>query len=172
MTINGNTMNIILKKIHGFSLIEVMIALLILGVGLLGVASLQSKGFQFSYQAYSLTQANLLAYDIMDRIRANDKLAYQGNYVIDDCHTVNIPTDCNSASCTSEQLVKFDINNWCTNIDKSLPADSIGTIVGQKLNDSLYEYKIHFKWRLPDSEVVGEETTKTLEWVMHLGIKS
>ncbi len=54
---------------NGFSLIEVLIALVILSVGMLGVLTLQVKGLQFSQSARVSTNAILAASDMADRIR-------------------------------------------------------------------------------------------------------
>jgi len=55
----------------GFGLIEVLVALLILAVGLLGMASLQTASLQQTTGSQTRTQAILLAKDIVERIRAN-----------------------------------------------------------------------------------------------------
>lgn len=55
----------------GFTLLEVLIALVILSIGLLGVAALQGVGLRSSHGAYLTSQASILAYDMADRIRAN-----------------------------------------------------------------------------------------------------
>jgi type IV pilus assembly protein PilV len=65
---------------RGFSLIEVLVALVVLSVGLLGLAALQSTATQFNASAYTRSQATLLAYDIADRIRANRQAALGGAY--------------------------------------------------------------------------------------------
>ena len=62
----------------GFSLIEVMVAVLILGVGLLGLALLQSISLRNGTSAAHRTQATNLAYEMIDMIRANRPEA--GNY--------------------------------------------------------------------------------------------
>ena len=70
------------RRVGGFSLIEVMIAVLVLGVGLLGFALLQTMSVRFTQSANQRTQATNLAYDMLDQIRAN-RLAvsrYVGNY--------------------------------------------------------------------------------------------
>ncbi len=59
------------QRQYGFSLLEVLIALLVLSIGLLGLAGLQTLGLKFNMQSYQRTQAALLAYDIVDRMRAN-----------------------------------------------------------------------------------------------------
>lgn len=55
----------------GFGLIEVLVALLILAIGLLGMASLQTTSLQQTTGSQARTQAILLAEDIVERIRAN-----------------------------------------------------------------------------------------------------
>lgn len=57
--------------IWGFSLMEVLVALLVLAIGLLGLAALQARGVKFNHDAYLRSQATYLAYEIMDLMRAN-----------------------------------------------------------------------------------------------------
>lgn len=56
---------------RGFSLVEVMIAVLVLAVGVLGAASLQLNALRFNASAAHATQASFIAYNTLDRIRAN-----------------------------------------------------------------------------------------------------
>jgi type IV pilus assembly protein PilV len=70
----------ILARNAGFTLIEVMVALLVLCIGLLSVALLQVQGVRFNYGSYSRSQAVILANDYAERIYANrpgsDQLLY------------------------------------------------------------------------------------------------
>lgn len=65
---------------RGFTLIEVMISVLILAIGLLGVASMQTRSLQMNQSAQFSSQASILAYDIIDRMRANRGAALSGDY--------------------------------------------------------------------------------------------
>jgi len=56
---------------QGTSLLEVLISLVILSLGLLGYAGLQSTTIKNSHNAYLRTQATSLAYNVLDRMRAN-----------------------------------------------------------------------------------------------------
>lgn len=69
-------------RARGFSLIEVMIAILVLGVGLLGFALLQTMSVRFTQSANQRTQATNLAMDMLDQMRVNRLAAaqYAGNY--------------------------------------------------------------------------------------------
>jgi type IV pilus assembly protein PilV len=64
----------------GFSLIEVLIALLVISVGVLGVAGMQASGLRNNASAYHRTQANALAYDLLDSMRSNRAAALSGEY--------------------------------------------------------------------------------------------
>ena len=55
----------------GFTLIEVLVALVIVALGMLGNAMLQLQGMKNSNDAYLRSQIGLFAYDIADRVRAN-----------------------------------------------------------------------------------------------------
>lgn len=70
------------RRMAGFSLIEVMVAVLVLGIGLLGFALLQTMSVRFTQSANHRTQATNLAYDMLDQIRVNRLAAgqYVGNY--------------------------------------------------------------------------------------------
>lgn len=68
--------------IRGYGLIEVLIALLVLSIGLLGLARLQMNGLKSTRSATLRFEAVNLAYDILDRMRANRVRALQGDYDI------------------------------------------------------------------------------------------
>ena len=62
----------------GVSLIGVLVSLLIMGIGLLGAAALQLNALKFTDSSALTSQASFIAYDMMDRIRANP----DGNYAL------------------------------------------------------------------------------------------
>jgi type IV pilus assembly protein PilV len=55
----------------GVALVEVLVVFFILGVGLLGIAALQTKSIQYNQSAYIRSQANVAAYAILDSMRVN-----------------------------------------------------------------------------------------------------
>lgn len=60
------------KKEQGVGLIEVLVTLLILSTSLLALTALQARSLQFNHGAFMRSQANIFAYDIMDRMRINN----------------------------------------------------------------------------------------------------
>jgi type IV pilus assembly protein PilV len=65
---------------RGFTLIESLVALLVLSIGLLGVAAMQLASLQANNGAFQRTQATFLAQDIADRMRANRTAAIAEDY--------------------------------------------------------------------------------------------
>jgi type IV pilus assembly protein PilV len=104
----GHTRN----KQQGFTLLEVLIALLILSIGLLGLAALQTIGLRSNEMASMRTSSTMLAYDVTDRMRANPQGITDGDYVIDSSPITGTPTDCTSTDCTTTQLATYDLSQW------------------------------------------------------------
>jgi type IV pilus assembly protein PilV len=103
----------------GFTLLEIMVALLIISIGLLGVATLQVRGQQFNQAAYLRTQATFLAYDLMDRMRANRVKAIQGRYAKQ--LPINASEECDATACTTTQLINYDLDKWFAIVQETLP---------------------------------------------------
>lgn len=85
---------------EGMTLIEVLVALLILSVGLLGAAALQLNALKYTDSARMTSQASFIAYDMMDRIRANAAADY----------TVTPPTSGNPSVARDQDLYDFTSN--------------------------------------------------------------
>lgn len=97
---------------RGFSLIEVLIALLVTSVGLLGLAALQAKSLQYNHGAYLRSQANILAYDMADRMRINRDVARTNGY--------NISLSATAPS--GIERVQIDQSEWLALLARILPA--------------------------------------------------
>lgn len=67
----------------GYTLLEILIAVVVLAIGLLGVAGLQTTSLQNNQSAGQVSQATFLAMDIFERMRANAEEARNGNYDLD-----------------------------------------------------------------------------------------
>ncbi len=115
-----------LVKQNGFTLLEVLIALVILAIGLLGLAGLQSTGLNMNHSAYNRSQATQLAYDIADRMRSNLG-AINTNasiYVIADSNEAsNAYSSCTSPpGCNATDMAGRDLYEWNLGITDALPA--------------------------------------------------
>ena len=100
----------------GFSMIELLVAVLVMGIGVLGISGLQLVSMQNNRAALQRAEAVQLAYDILDRIRANPQNGVVGApYAIALGDGPGASTNCNDNACTEAQMVTFDLNVWkCT----------------------------------------------------------
>lgn len=97
-------------KSSGFSLLEVLIAMVVLSIGLLGIAGLQATSKRTSYEALQRTTAVMLTRDIIERMRTNpDQIANYNGTVTETAITHN---DCSAATCTPVQLAAYDLFEW------------------------------------------------------------
>lgn len=70
------------RRQRGYTLLEILVAAVLLTGGLIGLASMQASGTRLNNSAYLRTQASILAYDIADRMRANRAAVVANNYDI------------------------------------------------------------------------------------------
>jgi type IV pilus assembly protein PilV len=103
-------------RASGFTLIEVLIALLILAIGLLGMVSLMMTSLQSNQNAYQRGQASLIAYDMADRLRLNRTLATTANDYVFLLNT-SVPSDpgCRTTGCTAANIADLDLREWQEN---------------------------------------------------------
>lgn len=102
----------------GFTLLEVLVALVVITIGLLGVATLQLYGIKNNHSSFYRTQASILGYQIIESMRANRKAADSESY------DGTLPTTCPTSP---SGIVAVDLSNWCTALSRLLPAGT-GTI--------------------------------------------
>jgi type IV pilus assembly protein PilV len=109
----------------GFSLLEVLISLVVLSVGLLGIAALISTALKSNGSAYMRTQATTLAYNIIDRMRANlpaaNNFSYNVTMPASATTATSSPTTCTVGSCSSAQLATYDLTQWEYDLAQQLP---------------------------------------------------
>lgn len=120
-----------MKKNSGFTLIEVLIAMLILALGLLGMAGLQMTGLRNNLSSYQRSQATLLSYDMADRMRANiaDAQLYSDSiYITSSVSGASEQTSCTVATvgCNPALMAQHDLFEWGQRLG-NLP-DGTGTI--------------------------------------------
>jgi type IV pilus assembly protein PilV len=98
----------------GFSFVEVLVAVLVASVGVLGVAALQMVSMQNNRAALERVEALHLAQDMIDRVRANPVgtpagAAYAGLALGDGPPSA---ADCQTDDCAAAQMIAFDQASW------------------------------------------------------------
>jgi type IV pilus assembly protein PilV len=110
----------------GMTLIEVLVTLVLISVGLLGVAALQLTSLKSNQEAYVRSQAAMLAADILDRMRSNQTGFNAGDYDMDD------DDDGFDEAGRAGTVAADDIEAWQATINRLLPgsdAEAAGRIV-------------------------------------------
>lgn len=118
---------------RGFSLLEVLIALVVLSTGMLGVAALYVESLRSGQTALFRTQATNLAADLADRIRANRAgvVGYSvgaGNAAAAPAKRCASDAVNNAQDCTPPEMAAYDIWLWKTMIGNT--ADSVAKKIG------------------------------------------
>ena len=115
-----------MNKNAGFTLIEVLIAMLVLAVGLLGLAGLQAASLKNNQSTYNRSQAIQLTYDLADRMRANVAGAATYTAILPSAATEK--ANClTTIGCTLADMAENDLYEWNNTMNSLLPS-STGTI--------------------------------------------
>lgn len=136
------------KSQRGVGLLEILVSILVLGVGALGVATMQLTGLKYNTGSQARSQAIFLANDMMDRMRANRDVAdnspvynTQGFEAAGDAPQI----DCYVVNCSPQQLAEFDQFHFLTQVQTLLP---FGLAEIQSIDDSgVRAYLITLQWR-------------------------
>ncbi|AWB68539.1 type IV pilus modification protein PilV [Saccharobesus litoralis] len=124
----------------GFSLIELMIAMLVLTTGVVGSIAIQSTAKKNTFDATQRAQASALVHDIIERIRGNKSQlsSYAGTDYgaktfndVKECHKTE-ETSSSTVSCTPAELATYDTYQWDallkgTHVTKSTTSDGTTT---------------------------------------------
>ena len=112
------------RRIRGFSLVESLVALVVLSVGLLGVARMYVFSLQNGLSALLNTQAVILAADMADRIRANQTAGIDYAGAAADFGCVEGGVDC-----TPTQMASNDLLVWQNEVANALPGGQATVVV-------------------------------------------
>ncbi len=103
---------------RGELLIEVLISILVLGIGMLGIAAMQAGALRNSESALQRGQAATQIHTILDAMRANRTAALSGSYALS--RTCDVPS--------GSGLAGSDLSNWIEGLHESLSDTACGTI--------------------------------------------
>lgn len=107
----------------GVGLLEVMISVLILGIGLLGIAAMQATALRNSQSSFERSQAVIQSYSILDAMRANRNNALAGQYAVGGGMICDLPT--------GSGLAVSDMRSWISSLKNTLGTPGDETTCGQ-----------------------------------------
>lgn len=120
------------SKQSGATLIEALVSILLLSLGLLGIAGLQLNALAYQKSSWATHRIAELTADISERIRANPTAAVNGNYVYTSSYStakseVITSNACRTSgsSCTTAQIANDDVAAWVAKSQAALPGGAV-----------------------------------------------
>ncbi len=115
------------RSMRGFTLLEVLVAVLIFSLGLMGLAGLLAVSVRTNHAAYMRTQATFLAQGMADRMRANVLGLWKGSYNLTTTVPLTFPqsapaTTCSTGSCSYSDVATRDLAVWQQQLAQFLPS--------------------------------------------------
>ncbi len=127
-------------RMQGFTLVEVLVALVVMAVGMLGIAALYVEGLRAGRTSLYRSAAVTLVSDMADRIRANPAGGYAGTGPGADNGCVN-----GAGDCEPDALADDDWFRWLDDLRRRLPAGAAAVVERQDL-PPLTQYVITVSW--------------------------
>lgn len=150
------------KKQGGFTLIEVLIAMFVLSVGMLGSTALMLQGRSAAVKTNYEAKAMQMAQSMAEQMRANIKGVVDGNYNDVDTASASAQT-CIATTCTTAEMALYDEYIWGWMLDQYLPSGS-GTVTGVASaadQDVVFTITVNWTETRKLTATTGEEITKS-----------
>lgn len=129
--IERETVEVSVTSSSGFSLVEVLVAILVLAVGVIGAVGMQLSALRSTQQSAMQTIATQLASDVVERMRANPDVMREEDArnpylsVDFDTRSESVSNDrqpsCQQGKCDPSQIAQVDIRDWLTQLNDRLP---------------------------------------------------
>lgn len=130
----------------GFTLIEILVTVIVLSIGLLGLAGLQAVALKFNSTAYQRSQATILIYDMIEQIRVSSGQS-RDDYLV-----------CILGGACVNPTVLADFQTWNNAISQNLPSGSgLMTKCGPPCSVNTYVFSVTWD----DSR--GQDSLRTVE---------
>ena len=113
------------QSIRGFTIIEILVAMIITAIGLLGLAAMQTLAIKDQQNAFFFAQAASLAYEMSDRIKVNP-LPWRAT-------SLPASTPCNysctvATPCSASQMATFDYCAWQSNAKNRIDSNTFSSV--------------------------------------------
>jgi len=142
-----------MRRQNGITMVESLVALVVISVGMLGIAGLYLSSMQASRTAKLRSHAVELTSSIADRIRANRDAVASYSLAADGTPSTQ---NCDTARCTPQALAQDDLARWLADVRAALPgADAVtGTVtVTDRAAPESDNYVIAVSWREANSDI-------------------
>lgn len=150
------------RQVRGFTMVEALVALVVLAVGMLGIAGLYVTTLRSGSSAIYRMQAINMATDMADRIRSNRNAGvfYNNAAVNNNCVGVG------SVACTAQQMAEHDLFLWNAQIAQVLPSGA-GTVAVAGLGFP-FTFTVTVSWFEQGSDTGTANTAQTYTLTMQI----
>lgn len=133
------------RRLAGFTLVESLVAMVVISVGMLGIAAMYVEGLRAGRTSVYRSAAVELVADMADRIRANDQgqAAYSGGAADNNCVG-------GAADCSPAQLAADDLFWWLQGVEGRLPQGAAAVVFAAGADTD--QYTISVTWTEPGVE--------------------
>lgn len=138
------------KLQHGITLIESLVAIVVVALGILGILGVQMRTLNDTQTSVRRAQAVRLIEDLSERMKINpNALANLNGYVTDWDATPASLKDCSASTCTNAELAGYDLAQWKQTVKNTLPiADAkIFIAQGEATASNRRQLGIMIRWR-------------------------
>ena len=136
---HSSTVSIGLEE--GFSLLEVLITMLLIIVGLLGVAGLQSTTLRQGNNMHFDSLANVMSQALMEQVMAHETVDGSGIFA-STVVPVTLDNDCSIVVCTRAQMVTDLMWHWDQNLKAAFPSSDYDLVYDQ----GTASYSLNITW--------------------------
>lgn len=135
---------------HGFSLIESLVAIVIMALGILGILGMQMRTLNNTQTSLYRSQAIRLIEDFSERMStAPNALLNLKNYASAWDADVVAGKNCSSAACNNSEIAAYDLAQWKTSVHDSLPAGQANIFLapGETVDANRRQIGVMIAWR-------------------------
>ncbi len=134
------------RKQNGATLIEILVAVLILSLGLLGMAAMQVRAIKGNHSAMQRTQAVMMSYYILDAMRVDRERVKAGDYNTGSDADGVIGGACDAAAYTADTLHDNNRKHWLESLKTSIGEANDTTTCGAILCNSSGVCRVQVQW--------------------------
>lgn len=163
-----------MSRQRGVTIVEGLVALVILSVGMLGIASLYVTSLKTGRTALLRTHAVNLVNDMIDSIRANGSAG--GAYALTNLASApgegdEDEVDCEADGvCTREQIAAQDLMNWAAAVDDALPGSDASIVFTARAPAAPDVYTVSVRW-LETGQDSGEEAAEPQQYAYEASLE-
>ena len=153
------------RRQRGISLIESLVAIVVMALGILGILGVQMRTLTDTSTTVRRAQAIRLIEDLSERMRVSPNALlsikdYESGY--DEKGSAMTASDCANTACTPAQQAKYDLKQWKTTVEQTLPGGqaSIFLAPGETVDANRRQLGVMIAWRENERDITDSDDKK------------